>query len=265
LILKNFTRYQEINEILLNISKNLKNILDKNLIGLYLFGSLTYGDFNPESSDIDLVVVIHRSLNHHELELIKKLHHQISEQYKKWKERLEFSYTSIDMFKTILPPEEPRPYFGGGIFYDRAPYGNEWIINNYLLSQYGIPIIGPDFKKLIQPIDIIEVQKACIRDLFQEWEPKITDLEWLGNSHYQSYLVMNLCRILYTVICGDTATKKISAQWVKNKFGVPWIELIETAEKWQYDETMSLSNKAIDFIKFVIEQIKKTELYQKNA
>ena len=123
-------------------------------------------------------------------------------------DRLECSYTPIDMLKNILPPKEPRPYYGGGIFYDEAPYGNEWIINNYLLYEHGITLIGPDFKKLTTPIDIIEVQKACIRDLFQEWEPKITDFEWLDNSHYQSYLVMNLCRILYTVMCGVTGTKK---------------------------------------------------------
>ena len=119
------------------------------------------------------------------------------------------------MLKNILPPKESRPYYNNEIFYDEAPYGNEWIINNYLLYKHAIPLIGPDFKTLTNPIDIIEVQKACIRDLFQEWEPKIIDVEWLDNSHYQSYLVMNLCRILYTVSCGTTGTKKVSAAWVK--------------------------------------------------
>jgi hypothetical protein len=167
------------------------------------------------------------------------------------------------MFKNILPPKKPRPYYGSGIFYDEALYGNEWIINNYLLYKYGISLIGPDFKELVKPIDIIEVQKACIRDLFQEWEPKITDLEWLDNSHYQSYFVMNLCRILYTVIGGTTGTKKIAAEWVKNKFGLPWSNLIETAESWKYGKKMSLRNEAVDFIKFVTDKIKQTKLYKK--
>ncbi len=47
------TTYPEIDEILLNILNGIKDILDENLIGLYLFGSLAYGDFNPDSSDID--------------------------------------------------------------------------------------------------------------------------------------------------------------------------------------------------------------------
>ena len=166
------------------------------------------------------------------------------------------------MLNNILPPKEPRPYYGGGVFYREAPYGNEWIINNYLLYQHGIPLIGSDFKELISPIDIIEVQKACVRDLFQEWEPKITDFEWLDNSHYQSYLIMNLCRILYTVMTGKIASKKISAEWVKNKFGLRWRNLIDTAEDWQYGKTMSLRNETIDFIKFVVDEIKQTTLYK---
>lgn len=255
------TPYQEINEILLFLSEAIKNILDRNLIGFYLFGSLTYGDFNPANSDIDLVVIIGKKMNHHELEQIKYLHKQVEERYEKWRDRLECSYISANILKNILPPIEPRPYYGGGIFYDEAPYGNEWIINNYLLYKHGLPILGVDFKELINPIDIVEVQKACIRDLFQEWEPKITDFDWLDNSHYQSYLVMNLCRILYTVMCGAASSKKVSAEWVKSKFP-SWSNLITIAESWAYGKEMLLRNETIDFIKFVINHIKKTTLYQ---
>ncbi len=254
--------YQDINEILLFISDGMNRILGKNLIGLYLYGSLTYGDFNLGSSDIDLVAIVTKPLNHDETELIKLFHKQVEVHYQKWSDRLECSYTPIDMLKNTLPPEEPRPYYNATIFYENAPYGNEWLINNHLLYEHGIPLIGPEFKELIKPIDMIEVQKACIRDLFQEWEPKITDLKWLDNSHNQSYLVMNLCRILYTVLLGTTGTKTVSAEWVKNIFGLPWSNLIEIAEKWKYGREMFLKYETIDFIKFCIDTIKQTKLYQ---
>lgn len=257
------TSYQDINEILSSILNGIKNILGKNLIGLYLFGSLSYGDFNPNNSDIDLVAIVNKQLIQYELEQIKQLHDLFKERYPKWSDRLECSYTPVDMLINILPPKEPRPYFGGGIFYDEAPYGNEWIINNYLLYEHSISLIGPDFKGLIKPINIIEVQKACVRDLLQEWEPKITDVEWLDNSHYQSYLVMNLCRILYTVLYGKAGTKKESAEWVKAKFGLPWSNLIETAANWKYGKKMSSKNEAINFIKFTVDVIKQNNLYKK--
>lgn len=260
----NVTPYRDINEILNHLSSEIKNLLGENLIGIYLFGSLAYGDFNPGSSDCDLIVITQTSIRPNELVLLKNMHQQTSERNPKWRERLECSYTPIEMLKNIMPPKEPRPYFGGGIFYDEAPYGNEWIINNYLLLESGVALLGPSFKTLCHPIDIFEVQKACIRDLFQEWEPKISDEKWLDNSHYQSYLILNLCRILYTVLCKATTSKKISSEWVKNQFGSPWDHLIEAAQSWQYGKKMSEKENAINFIKFVIEKIKQTEVYQKS-
>lgn len=256
------TPYSDINAILTNICEDIKKILEGNVIGLYLFGSLSYGDFNPDSSDIDIVVILNKQLDSKHIEKIKLLHKNIGEQYPKWRERLECSYIPVEMLKNILPPKEARPYFGGGIFYAKAPYGNEWIINNYLLYQSGVPLVGEDFKKLIQPIDILEVQKACIRDLFQEWEPKISDFKWLDNSHYQSYLVLNLCRILYTVMEKAVGTKKVSAEWVKNTFGLPWSILIANAQSWKYGKEMFLRDETIEFLKFVIDKVKQTTIYK---
>src|SRR5262249_43099664 len=90
---------------------------------------------------------------------------------------------------------------------------------------------------------------------------KITNFEWLDNSHYQSYLVLNLCRILYTVYYGETGTKKVSAEWVKNHW-FKWNHLVETAENWKYGKEMKMQNETIHFIKFVIDEIKRTKIYE---
>jgi hypothetical protein len=129
---------------------------------------------------------------------------------------------------------------------------------------YYIPLIGPDFKRLINPIDILEVQKACIRDLFQELAPKITDPTVFINSHYQSYIVLNLCRILYTVIQHPTGSKRVSATWVKNEFGSQWRDLIEAAEQWQYGKEINLQKEVISLIQFVIKKVTETPLYNQN-
>lgn len=257
------TPYQDINQILLLMSENLSKIFSSNLIGFYLFGSLTYDNFNPDTSDIDLLVMIRHPMNANEMEQVKKLHKKVEERYPIWEKRLECSYVPINMLKNRLPSKEPRPYYNEGIFYDEAPYGNEWIINIYLLYQYGIALIGKDFKELIVgPIDIAAVQKACIRDLFQEWEPKIQDSIWLDSSYHQSYFVINLCRILYTVITGEIGTKKASAEWVKNQFSSRWSQLIEAALNWKHGQELNIKKEAIDFIKFVTDQVKKSKLYR---
>jgi predicted nucleotidyltransferase len=258
--LSKITPYQDVNEVLHALSQGIVDVFAGNLVGIYLFGSLSYGDFHPESSDIDLVAILNKPASQNEMELIKQLHIQVGMKNDKWANRLECSYTPQEMLQNILPPKHPRPYFGEGIFYPEAHYGNEWIINLYLLYQHGLALIGPDFKALINPIPMVDVQIACIRDLFQEWEPKLTDPTWLNNSHYQSYIVLNLCRILYTVMCASTGSKKVSARWVKNEFG-EWSNLIQTAEHWQYGTEMNLRRETIEFIKFIISKVKKTQVY----
>ncbi len=254
------TPYQDINEVLSSLSQGFADIFTGKLVGVYLFGSLSYGDFNPESSDLDLVTILNNPASQKELELIKQLHIQVGMKNEKWANRLECSYIPADMLQNTLPPKLTRPYFGEGSFYPEAHYGNEWIINLYLLYKHGIALLGPDFKELVSPIPVIEVQKACIRDLFQEWEPKITDPTWLNNSHYQSYIILNLCRILYTVMCNSMGSKKVSARWVKNGFG-EWSNLIQTAENWQYGTEMNLREETIEFIKFIVNKVKETQLY----
>ncbi len=253
---KNSTPYPDVNDVLNSLTQGMLPIIGGNLLGVYLTGSLSYGDFDPNNSDIDLVVIVNDPLSLEQLEALKRIHLQVETDTKKWAKRIECSYVPRHMLSSIKPPQTPRPYIGEGIFYPEAPYGNEWIINQYLLYNHGIPLIGPEFKTLVKSIDIEDVRIACIRDLFQEWEPKMRDPEWLSNSHYQSYIVLNLCRILYTATCHTTSTKKASATWVKRKFGPHWNHLIQTAEDWRYGKEMNLQKDVIKFIQFVVKKVK---------
>ena len=247
---------KEINEVLRSLTAGMSHILGENLVGVYLTGSLSYGDFNSENSDIDLLVLIRNPVSQKKLEALKQMHLHVERDHEKWEKRIECSYISLEMLPSILPPKTPRPYIGEGIFYPEAPYGNEWTINQYLLYKHGVSLLGPDFKTLVKPISIEDVREACIRDLFEEWEPKINDPEWLNNGHYQSYVVLNLCRILYTVMCHATATKKTSASWVKREFFPQWNNLIQTAEDWHYGKEMNLKEETIEFIQFVVNKVK---------
>ncbi|MBP7875674.1 DUF4111 domain-containing protein [Candidatus Woesebacteria bacterium] len=254
----------DVDQIIHKLAEDISRSLGNNLVGLYLFGSLTYGDFHEASSDIDLMAIVKEPVAPAEIQLLKKVHSQIAATYPKWATRIECSYTPVSMLTSVTPPKEPRPYYGENIFWPKAPYGNEWIINLYLVHTYGQSLIGPDFKTLVQSVDIKEVQKAAIKDLFKEWEPKLADIAWLNNSHYQSYFVLNLCRIFYTVTQADAKSKKVAADWVKKTYP-EWSQLIETAQNWQYGMQMKEQERTIEFLKFVINQVKQSPLYSASA
>jgi hypothetical protein len=217
--LKNKTVYTQINAVLDDLVAGVLSLTGDKLIGIYLFGSLACDDFYEKSSDVDLTVVLQEALNNDAIDAIQSLHQALQFSHQPWGARLECSYTHLAMLSSMTPPPEPRPYCNNGVFYESAHYGNEWIINNYLLIHHSIALLGPDFKTLIPSISIEEVQKACVQDLFLEWIPKIGDTDWMNRSDCQVYLILNLCRILFTVSTAKTASKTLSANWVKNTYG----------------------------------------------
>jgi hypothetical protein len=194
----------------------------------------------------------------HEINILKNIHNNLYKYNSTWAKRFEASYTPLEMLKEKEPPIIPRPYYGE-VFYDEATYGNEWLINNYLLYNYGKALYGPKFSKIFQnKIDIKDIQKACVKDFYKEWEPKINDTEWLNNSHYQSYIILNICRILYTLKNKDVANKNISSKWIKENYK-QWTNLITEAEEWDYNRIIKKEEETSDFIKFALEIIKKWE------
>jgi len=250
------------NREILNFIDLFKNtLLEKcgNIIGIYLFGSLTYGGFNEKSSDIDLVVITKTLFDKTELETVKNIHKKLNEMNLKWAKRFEVSYTPICMLSEKTVPIVPRPYYNE-IFYDEATYGNEWLINNYLLINYRKTVYGPDIKTLIRyNVNIDDVTGACVNDFYKEWIPKINDDKWLSDSHNQSYIVLNICRIIYTIFNSKTENKQNSAKWVKEKYS-EWKNLIEEAEKWDYSKTMNNQDEIKEFIKYIEKKIENKDI-----
>lgn len=75
--MKDPTPYPEINAVLSEWTGGLERLLGNKIVGLYLSGSLAYGDFVPERSDIDLQAVVQSPLTEHELRSVEQLHKQI--------------------------------------------------------------------------------------------------------------------------------------------------------------------------------------------
>ena len=257
--MKDVTPYTAINAVLTNWAEGLKRLLGKKIVGLYLTGSLANGDFVPERSDIDLQAVVRSPLTKDELSSIERLHREIEGRSPQWAGRIECSYVPVELMRELTPPATPRPWWGFGTFYAEAPAGNEWIINHYLLSKHGIALEGPDFNELIPAIDIRLVRQASARDLFQEWVPKIDNTTWLSNSHYQSYLVLNLCRILHTVFHGEPGSKNVAGRWAKATYP-QWKDLIEQAERWAYGVEMKRQADVVAFLGFAVERVNETGL-----
>jgi hypothetical protein len=80
----------------------------------------------------------------------------------------------------------------------------------------------------------------------------------LSSRGYQSYVVLSLCRILYTLQSGDVASKPAAVRWAQATFGEPWKALIDDAwigrQRPQMDADPDAVNRTLDFIRFAVDR-----------
>lgn len=166
------TQYPDVNEVLSLLSTQLQEIFGDKLVALYLTGSLSYGDFDYGSSDIDFLAVLSKDLTANELLAIKKMHQEIGKQVPYWAKRLEGSYIPQEWLNNFAKPLKKRPYVNAG-YVALLPYGDEWLLNLYVLSECGITLLGKKPQELIKAIDIKDVREASKKNLLNEWKPKL--------------------------------------------------------------------------------------------
>ena len=82
----------EVFSILALLRESIQAVLSDELVGLYLYGSLASGDFDPASSDVDFVAVTQTMLPDETCERLREMHARISASGLPFATRLEGSY-----------------------------------------------------------------------------------------------------------------------------------------------------------------------------
>ncbi len=249
------TPHEDVNGVLFALSRDLSATFADDFVGLYLTGSLSYGDFDRASSDIDFLAVLGQAVNAQQRAAVAEMHARIGTAFPEWQRRIEGSYVTLEMLANAEPPRQPRPYVNGGELWAPDPtYGQEWILNGYALYECGIAVAGPDPKTLFRDVGYEAYRDASIRSLHEEWAPLLRDASRLKNSHYQAYVTLTVCRILYTARNHGLASKRTASRWVKQTYGAPWRDLIEKAEAWQHARELQEAPAVQAFIGFALEQ-----------
>jgi predicted nucleotidyltransferase len=96
----NPTPYAEVNELVALLLAQIKSIFGQKLVGLYLYGSLVTGDFDPECSDIDLVAALSSDIDEQECDQLRKMHNDFAQQHRQWDDRIEVVYLSANALQT---------------------------------------------------------------------------------------------------------------------------------------------------------------------
>src|SRR3954462_834655 len=109
---RNPTLYPEINALLDHLLTEVRRILRAEFVGMYLYGSLSGGDFDPESSDVDFLVVTEQALPAAIVAALGEMHARIAASGMPWGDRLEGSYVPRAAIRRYDPANNRHPTIG---------------------------------------------------------------------------------------------------------------------------------------------------------
>ena len=252
------TPYPDINEVLNLLLSNVKEILGDQFVGMYLYGSLASGDFNPETTDIDFLVVTTDTLSEETISKLETMHKQTWATSLKRAGELEGSYVHRELIRRHDPNGTPCPTVNEGKFFvDQR--GSDWIIQRHVVREYGVVVEGPDPKTLIDFVTPDDIRGAVLGILHEWWFPMLEDSSWLRDHEagYHSFAVITMCRVLHALETGTIVSKPKATQWARAKLGEPWKILIDKAVAVSNHEDLDVPlSKTLDFIRFIHEKVK---------
>jgi hypothetical protein len=256
------TPYPDVNVILNLLLSNAEQILGDKFVGMYLYGSLASGDFNPQTSDIDFLIVTTDPLPENKIAELEVMHHSIWNSGLKWALKLEGAYIPQEEIRRYSPNDLPRPTINEGKFYV-GRFGSDWIIQRHIIRECGVALEGPDPRTMIDPVSPDDLRSAVIGILNEWWFPMPERPDWLQNHgcNYHGFAVITMCRALHALEHGTIISKPAALKWAQQKLGSHWQTLIDQAVSSQYGKKVDILNETLDFIRFTREQVSDGRAY----
>jgi predicted nucleotidyltransferase len=227
------TPYPAVNTILEEFLTSVQAALGGDFTGLYIHGSLAYGNFNPQTSDIDFLVVTKGHLSKEAFTALKDMHARLFASGWAWSQKLEGAYIPNNDLRRHDPAHVPTPWLGVDGHFARETLGGDWIIQRWILREKGIVLTGPPLKPMIDPISADNLREAVYGSLREWWSPSFPSPERFENSEYRVYAILTMCRSLYVLEHDRIASKPEAARWAQSALGEPWAGLIEEAAGWR--------------------------------
>jgi hypothetical protein len=255
------TPYPDVNTVVLQLFSGAKSILGAHFVGMYLHGSLAGGDFNPERSDIDFLVVTAGELPEDKITSLAKLHGQIRHSDLVWSKKVEGDYIPRPFLRRYDPKTSCYPHLGTDGHFEVEPHGSDVILQHYVLRKKGVVIAGPNPKSPIDPIQPDDLRRAARATLDEWWAPMLSNPTLLCSREYQAYAVLTMCRALYTLAYGDVIPKPVAAQWSQKLLGKSWERLIERALAWPNGPQPDELEATKEFIYYTLDRSQEKESF----
>jgi hypothetical protein len=258
------TPHPDVNALLETLSQRVQAILGERLVGIYLDGSLANGDFD-QASDIDFVVVTSDDITGDLFLALQAMHDQIATSDSRFALDLEGFYIAQTALRRYDPAHAVHVNIERGpaerlkiVTLDAA-----WMVHLHIVRERGITLAGPPAHTLIDPVSPDDLQRAML-SVLPGWAARILDHpERMSQRGSQSYIVLSLCRVLYTLHNGTVVSKQAAACGALESLDQRRSRLIERALAGRHDPASAASPEDIgETLEFVRHSLERSRQYE---
>jgi len=257
------TPYQELNQVLSELTLRIQQILGNHCIGIYLQGSFALGDYD-QHSDVDFIVAIDDELALKQVDALQVMHDQVYHLDAEWAKHLEGSYFPRATLRDLSKYGTDLWYLDHGArSLIRSNHCNT-ILVRWIVREKGVILAGPPPKMLVDPIPR-KLLRAEIFETLNNWGQQILENPApYNNRFYQSFIVLSYCRMLHDLYRGYPGSKREGAQWAKTNLDSSWSDLIDGSWDGRPNPALKIKqsanpedfNKTLKFVEYIMKESK---------
>jgi streptomycin 3"-adenylyltransferase len=242
----------------INAPESIKNILEefvrafheylgKNLVGIYLHGSLATGGYNPVSSDIDILVVVKKKLGRDEKEEIGQIMLKLSKKIEF--HGFEMSIVALDALRHFQYPTPCELRFSdsnkddfekGKVDFQKGLTDTDLAAHFVITKRHGICLFGEPVINIFPDIPDEYYLDSIAKD--SEWSfNNIMKGADIGECAVPVYGVLNFCRVLAYIREHLVASKSEGGQWAMKHLPQEYRPVIQEAVN-EYKKSGSAKN-----------------------
>lgn len=249
--------HPDVQQIVEALTRAIGETLEENLFGVYLRGSLVTGDFNPETSDVDLLVVVNRDLNQVDFDRLDAMHQRIQTQPNRYANEVELAYVPIGDINGFVPRKKYVSLERGDQLRWKQLRHN-WVVEFWAVREHGLVVVGPEPKTFIEPIpmqhvaDSIRLELGAWLEYVDTWDSP----GWQTHTGELRFAVETMCRVLYSLENHELCSKPVAVMWALRQLPPLWKELLLKSQTWKADQAVQsqTTQQVQDFIRWVIEK-----------
>jgi hypothetical protein len=220
------TPYGDLNRVLRELVGSIGVILGKQLVGAYLQGSFAVGEFDLHS-DVDFIVATRDQLSDDAVQLLQVMHGRLFALGSAWAQHLEGSYFPVNLLRRPPQRGDVLWYLDNGSSSLIQSDHCDTLVVRWVVRAHGVTLAGPAPATLVDPISVTALRKEILTTMRVWGQDILTRPDHYANRFYQTYIVLNYCRMLHDLRNGFPGSKRAGAEWAKANLDPSWVGLID--------------------------------------